>query len=88
MQVEEIQAEIEQLSQDKFIQLRRWFAEKDWERWDEQLEQDITTDRTDFCGHAVNHQQTTVRAHRVRHVALFILTWTVSHRAFHAFRPR
>jgi hypothetical protein len=48
MQVEEIQAEIEQLSQDEFIRLRRWFAEKDWERWDEQLEQDITTGKLDF----------------------------------------
>ena len=30
MQVEQIKAEIELLPQDKFIQLRKWFAEKDW----------------------------------------------------------
>jgi hypothetical protein len=48
MQIEEIQAEIELLPQDKFIQLRRWFAEKDWERWDEQLEQDSHAGKLDF----------------------------------------
>jgi hypothetical protein len=47
MQVEQIQAEIELLPQDKFIQLRKWFAEKDWEQWDEQLEQDVATGKLD-----------------------------------------
>jgi hypothetical protein len=48
MQVEQIKAEIELLPPDKFIQLRKWFAEKDWERWDEQLEQDISEGKLDF----------------------------------------
>ena len=48
MQLEQIQAEIEQLSQDEFIELRRWFAEKDWELWDEQLGRDITAGKLDF----------------------------------------
>jgi hypothetical protein len=48
MQVEQIKAEIELLPQDKFIQLRKWFAEKDWERWDEQLEKDSLAGRLDF----------------------------------------
>ena len=48
MQEEQIKAEIELLPQDKFIQLRKWFAEKDWERWDEQLEKDSLAGRLDF----------------------------------------
>ena len=48
MQIEQIKAEIELLPQDKFIQLRKWFAEKDWERWDEQLEQDSLAGKLDF----------------------------------------
>ncbi len=28
--VEQIQSEIEALSQEEFIRLREWFAEKDW----------------------------------------------------------
>jgi uncharacterized membrane protein YbaN (DUF454 family) len=48
MQIEELQAEIELLPQDKFVLLRKWFAEKDWERWDEQLEQDSLAGKLDF----------------------------------------
>jgi hypothetical protein len=48
MQVEQIKAEIESLPPDKFIQLRKWFAEKDWERWDEQIEQDSIAGKIDF----------------------------------------
>ena len=40
-QAEQIQAKIETLSQEDFIRLREWFAEKDWLFWDKQLEADI-----------------------------------------------
>ncbi|WP_448574103.1 hypothetical protein [Trichothermofontia sp.] len=46
--VEHIQAEIETLTQDEFIQLREWFAEQDWLRWDRQLEADVATGKLDF----------------------------------------
>lgn len=32
-QVEQIQAELEALPQEDFVQLREWFAEKDWLLW-------------------------------------------------------
>ncbi len=46
--VEQIQAEIEALSQEDFVRLREWFAEKDWLLWDKQLEADIVDGKLDF----------------------------------------
>jgi hypothetical protein len=46
-QVEHIQAEIEALSEEDFARLRNWFAEKDWQRWDEQLEADVAAGKLD-----------------------------------------
>lgn len=34
MQVEQLKAEIALLTDADFARLRRWFADKDWERWD------------------------------------------------------
>ena len=47
-QVEHIQSEIEALSQEDFVRLREWFAEKDWLLWDKQLEVDIADGKLDF----------------------------------------
>jgi hypothetical protein len=48
MQIEQLKTEIEMLSDEDFEQLRRWFAEKDWQRWDQQLETDIAEGKLDF----------------------------------------
>ncbi|NER19446.1 MAG: hypothetical protein F6J96_01525 [Symploca sp. SIO1C2] len=47
-QVEHIQAEIEALAPEDFVRLRKWFADKDWQSWDEQLETDIAEGKLDF----------------------------------------
>ena len=47
-QVEQLQKEIDRLSDEEFKQLRRWFAEKDWERWDRQIEADVESGKLDF----------------------------------------
>lgn len=47
-QVEQIQAEIEALPREDFERLRKWFAEKDWLLWDEQLEADVADGKLDF----------------------------------------
>ena len=47
-QIELIQAKIESLSQEEYARLRRWFAEKDWERWDKQIEKDSASGKLDF----------------------------------------
>ena len=48
MQIEQLQTEIEALPQREFARLRRWFAEKDWERWDQQIESDVAAGKLDF----------------------------------------
>ena len=48
MKAEQLQREIEALPEKDFLRLRRWFAEKDWERWDRQLESDVAAGKLDF----------------------------------------
>jgi hypothetical protein len=46
--LEKIQAEIKALPSEEYIILRKWFLERDWERWDTQLEDDINAGKLDF----------------------------------------
>lgn len=48
MTIEHLQMEIESLPNEEFSRLRQWFAEKDWERWDQQIEADAAAGRLDF----------------------------------------
>jgi hypothetical protein len=48
LNIEKIQMEIEALPEEDYARLWRWFAEKDWERWDKQLESDTETAKLDF----------------------------------------
>jgi hypothetical protein len=46
--IEEIQAAIESLPEDEYARLRRWFSEKDWDKWDKQIEADSESGKLDF----------------------------------------
>ena len=46
--VDDIKAAIQALPEREFVLLRQWFGEKDWERWDRQLEADAKAGRLDF----------------------------------------
>jgi hypothetical protein len=48
MQIEQLKTEIEMLSDEDFEGLRRWFAERDWQRWDKQLEADVAAGKLNF----------------------------------------
>jgi len=48
MQLEQLQIEIEALAPKEFVRLRQWFAEKDWLRWNNQLEHDVAAGKLDF----------------------------------------
>ena len=48
MKIEQLKLEIEALPENDFLRLRRWFAEKDWERWDRQLESDVAAGKLGF----------------------------------------
>jgi len=40
LKVNEIQGAIEALPEEDYVQLRQWFSEKDWGKWDKQIEAD------------------------------------------------
>ncbi len=46
--VEEILTSIESLSIEEFAKLREWFYERDWERWDREIEEDSKSGKLDF----------------------------------------
>jgi len=46
--VEEILSSIESLSKEDFGRLREWFYERDWERWDKEIESDSKSGKLDF----------------------------------------
>ena len=46
--VEEIQIAIESLPYQDYIRLRQWFSERDWEKWDKQIEADSGSGKLDF----------------------------------------
>ncbi len=48
MKIQEIKASIESLPENEFAELRRWFSEKDWQKWDEQIEADAESGKLDF----------------------------------------
>jgi len=48
LKLEQLQTEIEALPEKDFARLRRWFAEKDWEQWERQIEADDAAGKLDF----------------------------------------
>lgn len=46
--VNKLKASINSLSEKDFAQLRNWIAEKDWRRWDKEIEEDSKTGKLDF----------------------------------------
>ena len=46
--LEEIQVAIESLPYEEYIRLRQWFSERDWEKWDKQIEADSESGKLDF----------------------------------------
>ncbi len=46
--VQEIEKAIEQLPSDQFSEIHNWIVEKDWEKWDAQIERDSAAGRLDF----------------------------------------
>jgi hypothetical protein len=46
--LEELQKAITSLPEEDYRQFRRWFLERDWERWDRQITEDSITGKLDF----------------------------------------
>jgi hypothetical protein len=48
LDVAKIKAAIENLPEKDFFQLRKWFWEKDWQKWDKQIEMDSGAGKLEF----------------------------------------
>ena len=46
--VEEIQSTIASLPPEDYAHLRQWFAERDWDQWDREIERDTAAGKLDF----------------------------------------
>ncbi len=46
--INSIRKAIETLSEDEYAQLRQWFSERDWKRWDQEIEEDSRSGKLDF----------------------------------------
>jgi len=46
--LEELQNAITNLLEEDYRQFRRWFLERDWERWDRQIIEDSRAGKLDF----------------------------------------
>ena len=49
--VQKIEPAIEALQAREYRQLRQWFLERDWEKWDRQIESDSAAGKLDFLIH-------------------------------------
>lgn len=55
--VDELKSEIERLPPEQFAELARWLSEKDWERWDKEIEADSVAGKVDFLVREVLEEQ-------------------------------
>ncbi|MGR3178230.1 MAG: hypothetical protein ACUZ8E_09260, partial [Candidatus Anammoxibacter sp.] len=46
--IEDIETAIEHLPENEYVRLREWFSEKDWGKWDKQIEADSQSGKLDF----------------------------------------
>ena len=46
--LEEIEMAVEALPEKEYSRFRQWFLERDWERWDRQIEADSASGKLDF----------------------------------------
>ncbi len=47
-QIDALKNAIKALPNAEYVQLRRWFWEKDWQEWDKQIEKDSADGKLDF----------------------------------------
>jgi hypothetical protein len=55
--IDELKAEIESLASEEFSEIFRWLSEKDWERWNKELEADSQAGRLDFLVREAREQK-------------------------------
>ncbi len=56
--VDEIKAAIEALPREDYVDLRRWFSERDWDEWDQQIEADSQSAELNFLTREARDEKT------------------------------
>jgi hypothetical protein len=46
--VEELERAVTSLTAEEYCEFRQWFLERDWEQWDQQIEEDSRAGKLDF----------------------------------------
>jgi hypothetical protein len=46
--VEELEMAVDALPKEEYRRFRRWFLSRDWDKWDEEIEEDSKTGSLDF----------------------------------------
>jgi hypothetical protein len=46
--IEEIKSAIESLPETDYVRFRQWFVDRDWTKWDKQVEEDSQSGKLDF----------------------------------------
>jgi hypothetical protein len=46
--LDEIKSSSEKLSSEEFVEIFRWLAKKEWDRWDKEIEDDSQAGKLDF----------------------------------------
>ena len=46
--IDQLKAEIESLPSEEIAEIFRWLSEKDWEKWDKEIEADSQAGKLDF----------------------------------------
>jgi hypothetical protein len=49
--IDDLKAEVEKLPSEEFSEFFRWMTDKDWERWDREIEADSDAGKLDFLVH-------------------------------------
>ncbi len=59
--VEQLEMAVTSLPEAEYVQFRRWFLDRDWEKWDREIEGDSMAGKLDFllqeAADAKNNQQ-------------------------------
>lgn len=46
--VEELETAVDSLSREEYSRFRSWFLDRDWKKWDREIEEDSEAGRLDF----------------------------------------
>ena len=46
--IEELETAVTALPEEEYVQFRRWFFDRDWEKWDREIEADCQSGKLDF----------------------------------------